>query len=337
MTKRNIIKVSILLLTNIALSWPAVGQGKPKKITKRDAAVLLENAAAATRLTSVAGIHYRLFAEITYFDRDMGPQGGTFLKLGLGAKRRREELKMPTFAEIQVMDVTKLWVSRTAPQKPAWFIRVGYFLVRAFAELRLDPRDSIGKIVQSKASEGDQTCVEFGGVGGPRRWVCLNTNQLPGEIRTTFPEGRYQYLDYAPFAKLSIPRLIRYSRGNRVMLEVRVKELTEFVDTADALTPPAGAVAREWCADMSFVRSTGGPVILPTLQGVSPLANWWFLLHALRGKDGHLRDVILVDKGGTTLDSPTITQFLGMSEGKAICDGHPIELETELLFSSLGQ
>jgi TonB family protein len=167
--------------------------------------------------------------------------------------------------------------------------------------------------------------------GKSRRTICIDPDQ---NLRTiAFKSSRiiYEYSDYKPAGRKFVPHRITAKRGSTTLLEMSVEEVALDSELDSRLPdPPEGAIQRSGCLAPSLPTLKHSEV--PGFPMSAPIANFQgqVMIYVLIGSDGTVRNPVVTQTGGESLDSSALEAVRHWQYEPAKCGDTPVEFETEV-------
>lgn len=296
--------------------------------SSKEAAALIEKAKAKIHLALPGASPFHMVANVHYSFGDQ-QMSGTYEVFWTEAGRYREEFRLGSLSETDVALESELYVQRSTPYTSYQLSRVRWLmgLPNERPQTSAVPKPEV-RSVRSRTTGG--FCAEVGAKETAKlvtREICLDaeSNQIDSEDSLS-KSGSLESLsdDFITFGAARYPR-------HRVMtmfgmeLEVNVTMLEPVSRFAESVfTPPAEAMAQDWCPNPSSKGETSIPAVLGPV-----LPNGEYAFYVRVKADGHVEKAIQLYPDGRAIVERTPPHALLPSRFPVHqCAGKAIEYET---------
>jgi TonB family protein len=254
------------------------------------------------------------------------PVEGSYLLLWNGPDQWREEINIRGYSEIKVAGKDVVSVKRTTQYLP-WQINLLHGLLDYGQGLKLRQDEKVKQIRIREMHGIKASCVEIANKFTPRQ-VCIDPSngtlvrELPFVDRNFIPVGTKMF----PFS-------LSYTDHEKTLAAATVSELkTPAQFSASAFDPPAGGISEPKC-DADKVHSGR---LVARVNPVYPAAQRYahvegtVKLYAVVGTDGMLHNLEVVSSVDPGLDSSALEAVRQWRYEPYICNGTPVEVETDV-------
>jgi hypothetical protein len=290
--------------------------------SKKEATALLQKAMDMAMLED-DGVPFHLLAKIHY-DAYSRASDGTYELLWSAPDRFREEFRLGTLGETDVVIGDKRYVLRTGPalQLALWRLRS---LLNSPLAVLAEPKLRASKVWWSPGVN-PEICVSAGGSLFIDKQACFDTGSstvVSVKVASRNNSNIEMRLDdFVAVGPKRYPRRL-FSHMGAETLEVKVENVEQTSQFAESVfLPPVGATVFPWCPD-AVQRGSSHP---PRVS--SPFYAGNLAYYLLIGRDGHVITSIplLVPNQRTERDT---TQWLRKAKFSIeLCHSQPIEYET---------
>lgn len=167
--------------------------------------------------------------------------------------------------------------------------------------------------------------------GKSRRTICIDPDQNLKTIAFKSSRIIYEYSDYKPAGRKFAPHRIIAKRESTTLLEVSVEKVALDSELDPRLPdPPEGAIQRSGC--LAPILPTLKHSEVPGFPTSAPIANFQgqVVFYVLIGSDGKVRNPVVTQTGGESLDSSALDAVRHWQYEPAKCGDTPVEFETEV-------
>ena len=324
-----------LIVALVALVLPTA---RPQSLpTKKEAAVLLENAAAAANLETAGTPPFHLVAKVHY---ELGRElfDGAYELFWASAARYRENYKMGTAVEIRLALGDKLYVLRNTPilDLPLWRLRT---TMRSNYHGFHPSNPKVDKVYSARIGGESQTCVEsqrnyewmracFDPI--TKQVVSLsNALKFPEDVSSA--DGNFfnaEQSDFVSFGAKRYPRRIAHRYEDEKM-DVEITSLDQVTRyETELFTPPTGAQAYDWCPNPG----SKGKISFESMPRIVPKSTVGLLAYyVFVGADGKAKSSGPMRSGGSLLND-RMKEWIDTHKFPTYsCEGKPIPYEIVLL------
>jgi hypothetical protein len=329
-------KIIALLFLLAQMDYRLVGaQALP---TKKEAALLLQQAAQATNLSTSDTPPFHLVAVVHY---EIGGESadGKYELLSASPDRFREDFRVGSIAETDVALGDKLYIMRNTPTMtlPLWSVRKSIVSSKYFIS-GLEPKV---KRVYSAPDGKNQACVDSS-TQFVRRQTCFdlathkavsfNANAMSSDSVSMSPVRELKNLsvielgDFVDMSAKRYPlRIHRQEMDEKIDLKIeKLEQVKSFGDGVFTLTP--GANELEWCSKPETKGAIDKPHTVPRVTMEAPGNR--FAYYVLVGSDGRVEKWAPLRSGGSFLDDWMKDWLKDARFPVSVCGGKSIEYET---------
>ena len=310
-----------------ALLAPALATSAEKPNPQQEGAALLARAAEVSNIRSADAKPFRIRAGVSLFAVEAGNLEGSYSLVWSSPNRWREETTFPGFTQVRVAGDRKFWQARNVDHLPE---RIWEFqnLIDLMFRLRLQPKERIRKVYDSRKGGPALRCLELKAESGIERELCFDAT-LNTLVREKRARSEYAYDDYLGLGGRFFSKSMRFVRDGRALVELRIEELVEIPGVDDStFTPPAGAQEWETCAEPEKprVEKQVAPVY-PDAARRSQITGE-VVVYALIGTDGRLHNLKVLASTWPGFATPTLEAWQQARYKPQTCNGKPVPSET---------
>jgi len=287
--------------------------------SKKEATALVQKAIDMTKL-KVEGVPFHLVAKIHY-EAYSRTSDGTYELLWSAPDRFREEFRLDTLGETDVVIGDKRYVLRTGPALQLGLWRVRNLLNSPLAVLA-EPKLQVSKVWSSPGANA-RTCVSVGSALIEKQ-ACFDTaSSTVVSVNVASRNNSNIEMKLGDFVAVGPKRYPRhqFSHMGAETLEVKVENVEQASQFADSVfLPPSDATVFQWCPDA--VARGSYPTRVSSPLNVESLAYYLLI-----GRDGLVVKSIPLLVPSQRTEKQT-TQWLQKAKFPImVCHGQPIEYE----------
>jgi TonB family protein len=285
---------------------------------------LLKRATQGSSLDPSSGEPYRIQYrfKVTAFAGVDVP--GTYLRVWGGSGRWRQEISVPGFSEIVVVNGNKKWILRSTAAEPNVLFSLGWGLQ---PKLQWEPDEVAHAIRAEKHGAQRFQCIERGPKNGGWRTFCFD--DTTGKLTTLTNNGMsFEYSDWRQIDSRLVAGHVKMLGDEHQEVDAELVSPGKSPSGDSDFIKPAGAEEWTYCEHQS-------PAVLTARSEPD------FGLATLRGgvevygvieTDGHISHATVVSGSGKEFEKPALAAFSRWRFRPAMCDGVPIRTETRITF-----
>jgi len=311
--------LSLLLLT--ASVW---GKEKPED----QARTLLKSAAERSLLNADSKFPFSLTATFALYGLSAKRLDGKYDWLVNSEGDWAKHLSFADYTDLQISRGSSLQIKRSIQFQPIQ----AAIVQNAFSNpLYVDQAgEVVERFFMTSENHVKLRCTDLLR-GKSRRTICIDPRQNLRSIAFNSSRIIYEYSDYQPAGRKFVPHRITAEQGSSTLLEVSVDKIA-LDSELDPLLPdtPEGAIQRSGCLAPSLPTLKHSEV--PGFPTSAPIANYQaqVIFYALIGTDGTVRNPVVTQTGGESLDSSALEVVRHWQYEPAKCGDTPVEFETEV-------
>ena len=268
-------------------------------------------------------------------------QAGSYLLLWKSNEQWKEVVDLPSYQEVVVAFPDKLYIARTLPYEPLQVQIAKTLLSGVYVPPKLLPkmlkRLSTDISVQHKKMDGvELDCVDILPSPAQLNLNCYDPKSgalVVQQLRTKIAESFFRYSNFRAYGTRLPARAGTYIRDSKTLVEAKVDEISPLGDLkGNIFAPPAGAEARDYCADPIPAE------IIKTVPPENPIqnrrTNGTVALDVAVQPDGYANDLHVLMTAGEVLDQAAIRAVKEWRFQPPTCNGKsiPMEIGVEVSF-----
>jgi len=277
-------------------------------------------------------------AQIQIFDSKGAMTPGQYIVNWVSPSRWREEVRIANYERVRVHDAKGYWQKSTLSFQPEIIFQLDT-LLDLKSVLRIRAKQSLGKVKSHEKDGVRQRCTEVTWTSGTERVLCFDEisgnvinveyptleNQNPPDI------SRIEYSAFGDVGEKRIPFEIRALRNRKVILTVKVLEITHDTQENPALfAAPTNSEFWMQCDDMKEVESVSRvqPQYPPIAR--SNLEQGRVIFYAVVETDGTVSHLTVIQRATPALESAAADAIRQWRYKPAACSSTPIRVQTSL-------
>lgn len=277
-------------------------------------------------------------AEIQVLDSKGVMTPGQYTVNWVAPSRWREELRIANYERLRVHDAKGYWQKSTMSFQPEIIFQLDT-LLDLEKVLRIAAKQSLGKVKSHKKDGASQRCTEVKWTSGTDRVLCFDeTSHNLVSVEYPTPESqnppdisRIEYGGFDNVGEKRIPLEIRALRNRKVVLEVKVLEITHDSEENSALfAAPPNSLFWMQCDDMQEAEVVSRVQPMYPSSARSNFEQGRVIFYAVVETDGTLSHSTVIQRATPALESAAADAIRQWRYKPASCGSTPIRVERSI-------
>lgn len=277
-------------------------------------------------------------AEIQVLDSKGVMTVGQYTVNWVAPSRWREELRIANYERLRVHDAKGYWQKSTLSFQPEIIFQLDK-LLDLKGVLRIAAKQSLGKVKSHKKDGTSQRCTEVKWTSGTDRVLCFDeTSHNLGSVEYPTLENqnppdisRIEYDAFENVGEKRIPFEIRALRSRKVVLEVKVLEITHDSEENSALfAAPPNSVFWMQCDDMQEAEAVSRVQPIYPSSSRSNFEQGRVIFYAVVETDGTLSHSTVIQRATPALETAAADAIGQWRYKPASCGSMPIRVERSI-------
>jgi TonB family protein len=325
-------KISALLFISLFLGYPVKPEDEPSPENLLSRARLLED----TWTEGMPPMFVRADVQVPDAKGSLGHAGYTLV--WVSPSRWREEIRFGNYVRLRIRDAAGYWQQSGLNYQPEIIFQLDT-LLHIKKMLGIATKQTLGKFKNRKKDGVPEKCTEVKWSIGTERVLCFEESD-GALVSVEYPKGEHQNppeisrIEYGSFNTVAgrrVPYEIRVFNGRKVILDVKVSEISKITEENPAMFKvPAKAEFWTQCDDMpeaELVQHTQ-PIYPPSARANHESGR--VTLYAVLETDGSLSHFAVIHPVTPALEAAAYEAVRHWHYKPLLCGQTPIRTETSI-------